>query len=91
MAELFSSGRVVNGILVLMLIELGALTWLRRRSRRPPSMLELGVSLGAGAALLVALRGALLGGPWQRIAPWLIAALVAHLIDLGFRFKAQSA
>jgi hypothetical protein len=91
MAELFSSGRVVDGILLLMLIELAALTWLRRGPRRPLSVLELGESLGAGAALLLALRGALLGGPWQRIAPWLIAALIAHLIDLGYRFKAHSA
>jgi hypothetical protein len=89
MAELFASGRVVDGILLLMLIELIALTWWGRISGRGTSMIELGASLGAGAALLLALRCALLGEPWQRIAPWLIAALVAHLIDAACRCKVQ--
>jgi len=87
MAELFATGRIVDWILGLMLLELAVLTLLRRTTRRGLSAIELIVALGAGAALLAALRTALLGEPWQRIAPWLLAALVAHLIDLSFRWN----
>jgi hypothetical protein len=36
--------------------------------------------------LLLALRAALLGASWPRIALWLLAALVAHLSDLRLRW-----
>jgi len=87
MAELFATGRIVDFILVLMLAEWAVLTLLRRTTRRGLPALELIVALSAGAALMIALRAALLGEPWQRIAPWLVAALFAHLIDLRFRYK----
>jgi CBS-domain-containing membrane protein len=87
MAELFATGHIVDGILVLMLLELGVLTLLRLRTRRGLTAIELVVSLGAGAALLMALRAALLGAPWQHVAPWLAAALVAHLVDLKLRWN----
>ncbi len=84
-AELFATGRVVDCILVLMLIESIALILIGRKARRRMSGAHVFVNLGAGAALLLALRAALLGSPWQWISLWLVAALVAHLLDLRYR------
>lgn len=84
-AELFATGRVVDRILVLMLIESIALILIGRKARRRMSAAQVLVNLGAGAALLLAPRAALLGSPWQWISPWLVAALVAHLLDLRYR------
>jgi hypothetical protein len=50
----------------------------------PP--IELLVSLGAGAALLLALRAALARAPWQGVAVWLVVALLLHLGDVGLRW-----
>lgn len=87
MAELFVNGRIADCILVLMLLEVVALTLLRRRSGRGIRPVELIVSTGAGAALLLALRAALVGSAWPRIAIWLVAALAAHLYDLRLRWR----
>ncbi|HEY1314668.1 MAG TPA: hypothetical protein VGE92_12360 [Steroidobacteraceae bacterium] len=86
MAELFATGRVIDGILGLMLMEFIGLVLLGRQSRRGLPASQLTFSLGAGAALLLALRAALLGASWPRIALWLLAALVAHLSDLRLRW-----
>jgi phosphate/sulfate permease len=85
-AELIATGRAVDGILALMLLESIALILIGRRLRRPISAVQVLVSIGAGAALLLALRGALLGSAWQWISLWLVAALVAHLLDLRYRW-----
>jgi len=85
-AELFATGRAVDGILALMLIESIALILIGRKSRRAMPAAQVLVSIGAGAALLLALRAALHRSPWQWISLWLIAALVAHLLDLRYRW-----
>jgi hypothetical protein len=41
----------------------------------------------AGLFLLLALRTALIGSSWQVVALWLLAALIAHLIDLWQRVQ----
>jgi hypothetical protein len=87
LAELFASGRVIDCVLALMLIESAALLLLRQRGRRGLAPIEIAASLGAGAALLLALRAALVGSPWPWISLWLIAALAAHLFDLRLRWK----
>lgn len=87
MAEYFTTGRAVDGILALMLLEAAVLLIIGRTSRRGLPPLQLMVNLGAGAALLLALRAALLGAPWQHISLWLIAALIAHVIDLHYRWN----
>ena len=100
MAALFASGRIVDLVLLFMVIEGGGLIMLRRRVRRGIPPLDLLVSLGAGAALLLALRGAaqrVLTGrtavhridvAWPGIAACLVLALVAHLLDLWRRWPA---
>ncbi len=85
MSELFVSGRFVDFIRALMLVE-GVLLWRHhRRTGRGIAPGDLLPVLVSGAGLLVALRCALTGTWWGWIALSLLAALVAHLIDLGRR------
>lgn len=86
MAKLFASGAVIDFILCAMLLELLVLSLARARARRGLTLAELIANLGAGAALLMALRAALLGSPWQRIALCLAVALGMHATDLGLRW-----
>ncbi len=86
MAEFFSSGRVVDLILGLMLLEGLALSlvWYRRGRGVPP--LALWVNLAAGGAMLLAVRGALTGASWVWIWIPLLLALFTHLADVGVRW-----
>ena len=78
MAELFASGRIVDLILLLMVVEAVVLiAWVRR--------MDLLGNLVAGAALLLALRGALADIWWGWIALCLALALLAHIVDLWRR------
>lgn len=86
MAELFTSGAVAGAILAAMLFELAVLVWLRRTTGRGPSVAELFTGLGAGAALLLALRASLKGSDWRYIAVWLIVSLLLHIADLTLRW-----
>jgi hypothetical protein len=86
---LFADGNVVFFILGFMLIELIALILVRKKTARYMHPLELTVSIGAGAALLVALREALREAAWQHVALWLIVALGCHLWDLKLRWATR--
>ena len=85
MSELFATGRVVDLILALVLVEVILLVSFRRKTGRGLGLAEVAGSLLAGAFLLLALRGALVGAAWPWIAASLFAALVAHLVDLAGR------
>lgn len=85
----FASGRIIDAILLLVAGEALVLAWLGRRSGLPlPSLL---VNLASGAALMLALRAALVGAGWIPVAGWMLAGLIAHLADLGLRFRAATA
>jgi hypothetical protein len=86
-SELFPTGRVVDLILVLMVVEALALAVYRRRSGRGVPTVDLVVNLLAGGALLLALRAALTAAGWQWIAMWLAVALAAHGADLARRWR----
>ncbi|MHB2207349.1 hypothetical protein [Methylobacterium sp. CM6257] len=89
MDGLFASGRIVDGILLLVAGEALLLAWLSRQGGPPlPALLA---NLASGAALMLALRAALAGAGWAAIAGWLLAGLIAHLADLGLRFRAATA
>jgi len=78
------SGRIVDLILLLVVLEaLGLAWWLRGRG----GILPLLPNLAAGACLLLALRAALVGAGWPWIAAPLAASLAAHLADLGTRLR----
>lgn len=68
-----------------MALEAFVLSALRRRRGHGIAPVDLGVSLLAGALLLLALRFALAGAGWAPVAACVAAALVAHLWDLRRR------
>jgi hypothetical protein len=88
-AELFASGRIVDAIVVFMLIECAVLVALRNKSSSGISGAALTTNLAAGASLLLSLRAALIGSPWQMISMWLLLALLAHVADLKMRWAAR--
>jgi hypothetical protein len=85
-ADWFASGRIVDVILVLMVLEAVALTLLRNKAQRGLSIYVLAANFSAGAALLLALRAALTDHRWQSVALWLVLALIAHATDLRARW-----
>jgi hypothetical protein len=90
-AGLFASGRIVDAILLLMLLEAAGLAALGARSGRGPGTRGLFTALLPGAFLLLALRSALTGQLWIATAGWLALALLAHAVDIGARFGARGA
>lgn len=90
LAPLFASGRIVDGILLLVAGEALVLAWLVRRRGSPP-LPSLLANLASGAALMLALRAALVGAGWIAVAAWMLAGLVAHLADLGLRIRTAMA
>ena len=88
-ASLFASGRIVDCIVGLMLLELIAFRIVRARAQRGVPSNELAASVAAGMALLFALRAALVGLSWGYIAVWLVLALLAHLLYLKLRWSSQ--
>lgn len=85
MSALFDSGRVVDLILALMALEAVALAVLLGwRGVRLAGVL---VNLAAGAGMLLALRGALVGAGWPWIALALAGSLLAHVVELALRAR----
>jgi hypothetical protein len=87
MSELFESGRIIDMLLVLLVMEAASLWAYRRISGRGVPSRPLAANLIAGACLLLALRAALTGSGWQGIGGWLAASLIAHLEDLRLRWR----
>jgi len=82
-----ASGRVLDAVLACVLLELlGLLAWrlLRGEHRVPP---DVYFNLGAAAALLLAAHAVLAGAHWGATALCLLAALGAHLVALGQRWR----
>ena len=89
--QLISSGRIVDLIVCLMIVEGLLLTVLQRRLGFELSLRRIIVMLLAGLFLLLALRVSLQGGSWTWIALWLLAALIAHMLDLVARLRSARA
>jgi hypothetical protein len=87
LAALFESGRIIDLILGLMLLEaLALLAWRRTRGSGVPVTGVL-TNLAAGACLLLALRAALRGEGWQIVGVWLGVGLAAHVADILGRWQ----
>jgi hypothetical protein len=87
MAQLFASGRIIDLILLLLVVQTLALAlWNQRTGRGIPPGELLGFLL-AGACLMLALRTALTGGHWRMVALWLALAGVAQAFDLWRRWR----
>lgn len=82
---LFDSGRVVDLILLIVVLEAVVLSvvW-RRAGRRRFALLA---NLSAGAFLLLALRGVMMNTSYLLPAAALCAAGCAHVIDLALRWR----
>ena len=87
MEFLFASGRMAALILALTGIEGIALLLYRQRTGRGVAARDLLPMLLAGAGLLAAMWAALAGAAWPLIAAFLLAALLAHLVDLSGRWR----
>ena len=87
MAELIQSGRIVDIILALMVIEAAVVCGFVFASRRQLPVVGLLLNLGAGAALLLALRAVATGADWRAAGIWLSVALLAHAGDLVLRLR----
>ncbi len=87
MAELFADGRLVDLILVIVAIEAIGLVIYWRTTGRGVSPGDLLPNLFAGAFLLLALRLSLGGAGWQLCCGSLAGAGIAHLVDLGRRWR----
>jgi hypothetical protein len=87
--QLLASGRAVDLILALMAVEAIALLALWRRRRRGVPPAQLIANLAAGGSLLLALRAALTGAHWVWLGLWFTTALIAHLADLGLRWRTE--
>ncbi len=86
MASWIESGHLVEAILALTVIEGLALALYHARTGRGVAPAEFTRNLVSGMALLMALREALVGAWWGWVAACLLAALLAHLADLGRRW-----
>jgi hypothetical protein len=80
------SGRLLDAILLLIVLEAVVLGLWHSRTGHGIAPLDLCLNLAAGALLLLAMRAALVSGDAAAAAPWLAAALVAHLADLTRRW-----
>lgn len=87
MTSLIESGRIVDLILVLMLLEAAVFCGLALASRYRLPIAGLLFNLGAGACLLLALRAVATGAGWMVTGIWLSLALVAHVSDLVWRLR----
>jgi hypothetical protein len=85
-AGLVESGRIVDLILALVAVQFVALWLYRRATGKGPAPADLAPNLLAGAALLLALRAALIQAGWFWVALFLAAGLAAHLVDLARRW-----
>jgi hypothetical protein len=84
---LFASGRIVDLILAITVLEGVMLVALYRRTGRGVAPADLLTNLASGLSLMLALRGALVGVWWGWIGLCLAGSLVAHLADLRRRWR----
>jgi len=87
MAEMFAAGTIVDLVLAFLLIEaiavIGYWRW-RKRGLAPADFLPGMIS---GALMLLALRAVLAGAGWLVPTLCLLAAGLAHLVDVIWRWR----
>jgi len=90
MASLIESGRIVDLILLVLIVEAAVLVALLRLRRLQVPVSGLLLNLVAAACLVVGLRAALSGDDWRLAGAWLGAALLAHAGELTLRLRRSS-
>lgn len=84
------SGRVIDLILVLLVLEWLLLCWYHRSTGLGPRPADLSANLLSGALLLLAVRLALAQVWWGYLAVVLLLSLGAHLLDLQRRWPLRN-
>lgn len=91
MQSLIESGRIVDIVLAVLVVEVVLLALWHRRTGRGIAALPAVLNAGAGGSLALALRAALTDSGWQWITAWLLCALVFHTADLLRRWSREDA
>lgn len=86
---LFTSGRIIDLILVLVAAETVLLASAGRRLGYDRLWADVAPTLASGVLLLVTLRLVIAGSWWGWVASTLLLALAAHLVDLYMRLQAR--
>lgn len=81
LADQFTSGRVVDFILLVVVVEIAVLA-LFPRLRGAMSLTDIALLIAPGVMLLLALRAALTGAPHTITAAILAAAFAFHIWDV---------
>ena len=87
MADLFASGTLVDGILLLVGCEIAALLLLWQWKRRGIPPADLLPNVLAGGFLLLTVRLVLGGAGWMACSASLAAGGVAHVVDISRRWR----
>ena len=87
LSELIATGRFVDLVLILIVLEGIALLLIRRYRGKGPKLVDIAPTLVAGAFLFLALRFALTDADPMVIAACLTGALLSHIADLARRFR----
>ena len=78
---------LVDLVIAVTLLEAAALAVYHARTGRGLAPRDFAANLGAGLALMLAVRAALAGAAWTWVAAGLAAAGLAHLLDLRRRWR----
>jgi len=87
--SLIESGRIVDIVLAVLILEVVMLAFWHRRTGRGVAALPAMLNAGAGGSLALALRAALVGDGWQWVTVWVLCALVFHAADLARRWSRE--
>lgn len=87
LSELIATGRFIDLVLILIVLEGIALLLIRRYRGKGPKLVDIAPTLVAGAFLFLALRFALTDSDPMVIAACLTGALLSHIADLARRFR----
>jgi tellurite resistance protein TehA-like permease len=87
MDEFFASGRSIELVLLLIVVEAIVLMVLWRMRLCPLPPLATLLILAPGTCLLLAAHAALSGASWTWVSSLFLVALVIHLVDLRQRWQ----
>jgi hypothetical protein len=89
MTEFFYSGLALELAILFMLVEsVALLLWWRYRAPAADISGTL-ISLFSGVLLMAAVYCAVIQGPWQWLALFLMASFVTHIVDLRRRWQRE--
>ncbi len=87
METFYTSGKIVDIVLVFVAVEFAALAVIYTRTGRGIAPRDVASNLLSAVFLLLALRSALNGMSWLWTAAFLAASFPAHLLDLRIRWN----